>query len=360
MKRHTIALLLAAGLFLVFLDALVWQRSVARGQLRYGHSLIDGEEFFELMSFLEDFDPNQWQELKKMMQDSPDELRSRATELYEEMKRFKLLLADDPEAFWRERDIRLKAAVSRIDVVETGKDKFENLVEEWKETPASMDNFLHRAGLLLEWIQILEKNESFDSEEAYEMVRKMQDAYDQRKQDHATKLLNRLFVFTWRGAGGKPEEEEKKTIRTEKPDILVISGSELFDLKYSIEPKYRKDLKLFGYQVDSCSYGDITWKKLKNYNVLVLTWHPKKENQEYIDKVYQPAFPLLMRFLEEGGGIFIMGGSYAHSETSINRFLEPCPPRYFMKQFLIKLSITINETIFFLISPPPRRLNAIR
>jgi len=92
---------------------------------------------------------------------------------------------------------------------------------------------------------------------------------------------------------------------------------------FMVDPAYKKKLEEDGWQVGYCSLRDLTWGKLKRFNVLVLSQHPDVPRANFY-KFFENEKELLKQYLDNGGGILLFadlhrGRIYPH----LNELLEP-------------------------------------
>ncbi len=128
-----------------------------------------------------------------------------------------------------------------------------------------------------------------------------------------------IFLFLMGSVGYTATIESIKT-PLKKPAILVVSG---YSLNYFIDPTYREKIEVSGYHMASCLFKNLTWKILKQFNVVVIIRTPYT-SQKIDTQYYESALPLLNRFLKHGGGILALcDAAYGQTIPTLNMLLKP-------------------------------------
>ncbi len=97
---------------------------------------------------------------------------------------------------------------------------------------------------------------------------------------------------------------------SEESSVLVVSG---WALNRFIDDTYKQKMEAEGYRMDSCRFQELTWERMKQFNVLVIERVPMMSEAANVES-YKAAFPLLKKFLDQGGGILLFSDPF-HSET---------------------------------------------
>ena len=104
---------------------------------------------------------------------------------------------------------------------------------------------------------------------------------------------------------------------------------------WALPQKLTKD---HGLVVGACGFGELTWEKLRQFNVVVLFDMSRLyEGTRDVNAVeispegFRRVSDLLYRFVQEGGGLYVYGVSYTHmgqgwANDSLNKFLQPLGP----------------------------------
>jgi hypothetical protein len=115
-----------------------------------------------------------------------------------------------------------------------------------------------------------------------------------------------------------------------KPAILLL-GQDAAVADWALPQKLSKD---HGFVVGACGFEDLTWKKLRQFNAVVLFDMSRRyEGTRDVNAVeispegFRKVSDLLYRYVEEGGGLYVYGVSYTHmgqgwANDSLNKFLE--------------------------------------
>lgn len=111
------------------------------------------------------------------------------------------------------------------------------------------------------------------------------------------KALAAMMLVAWLGGGTIALGQEGG-----KPSVLfVLTPIEAFGkLAYSAAQEWHSA----GFEIDQCSPDEVTWDKIRGFNVLVLQGMGKTENDYELLPYMQRNEQLYQRFLEQGGGIF--------------------------------------------------------
>ena len=117
----------------------------------------------------------------------------------------------------------------------------------------------------------------------------------------------------------------------QKPSILVI-GSQEGGIRFLIDPVLKKKLIAEGYHVASLYYKQITPKKLKLFNLVIMVDEPAYNGNQppyYAGKGIKDILPIkkmILRYVQKGGGllVFFDGLSYASGTLryTLNYFLK--------------------------------------
>ena len=317
----------ATAVLLLSLSWLSWPYSTVSAQKANqettSETQIDGRKFMELMSFLENLDPTQLKALEEMMAHSPDEGRRLAAKLFLKMRRLKQLREEDPEAFRQEAKLWKEVGLTKGQE-ESGKDAFERVVADWDNNPTTPETFLFKIGTLLEWIPRLRKTNDLELDRADFQIRQIDAAYRRGRHKQAREMLDELFAYIRQEFDKQNVKvEQDKLAQLKSPSILFVGAFNKGRQSDMISSDLKRKLQHLGFQIDICGYGDITWDRIKTFNVLVMMWHPGEQEATIIRRVYKPAFPAILRFVEEGGGVFVIGGSRERSWQTVNQFIQP-------------------------------------
>jgi hypothetical protein len=112
---------------------------------------------------------------------------------------------------------------------------------------------------------------------------------------------------------------------------ILLLGQDAAVADWALPQKLSKDR---GFAVGACGFEEITWNKLRQFNVVVLFDMSRRyEGTRDVNAVeispegFQRVSDLLYRYVREGGGLYVYGVSYTHmgqgwANDSLNRFLQ--------------------------------------
>jgi len=126
-----------------------------------------------------------------------------------------------------------------------------------------------------------------------------------------------LLVGTLAGAVGAGVEPG--------PALLLVSDPRGgFAFVARVDATYKAKLREAGagYQWDAANYRDVTPERLRQYNVVVMTYPPGSGDVPGREQ-FAAAFPALRGFLESGGGLLVFADECYDSYQALNEFLAP-------------------------------------